>query len=169
MMLTKVRLGLLLLVVAQPAFAQTRGDIDPFLPGNFFSVTSQKPSLMRPPVDPVLSDDVPTLDQVRLIPSLKGEQNKQISAMFELYRSEIKPLQSQLKDARKALSDAKKAKTVPSDGSDSTLAQLQKTESDIAQTIKERRLRLSNDLKTIVSAEQMAELQKIRRGELIGD
>ncbi|MBK9772467.1 MAG: hypothetical protein IPP57_16890 [Candidatus Obscuribacter sp.] len=55
-----------------------------------------------------MSDDVPTLDQVRLIPSLKGEQNKKVSTLFELYRAELKPLQSQLKDARKALSDAKR-------------------------------------------------------------
>lgn len=177
-MLTKLGPALLLLMVALPASAQIRVDIDPFLPGNFFSVASQKPSLVRPPVDPVMSDDVPTLDQVRLIPSLKGEQNKKVSTLFELYRAELKPLQSQLKDARKALSDAKKIKptknqkTIKNDSvdvSDVTLAQLQKAESDIVQTIKERRLRLLNELKTIVSTEQLTELQKIRRGELIGE
>lgn len=169
-MLTKVGPAFLLMMVALPASAQMRVDIDPFLPGNFFSVASQKPSLVRPPVDPVMSDDVPTLDQVRLIPSLKGEQNKKVSALFELYRAELKPLQSQLKDARKALSEAKKtkpAKNTSVDVSDVTLAQLQKNEAEIAQAVKERRLKLLTELKEIVSAEQLAELQKIRSGQLI--
>ncbi|MBK9772468.1 MAG: hypothetical protein IPP57_16895 [Candidatus Obscuribacter sp.] len=46
-MLTKLGPALLLTLVALPASAQIRVDIDPFLPGNFFSVASQKPSLVR--------------------------------------------------------------------------------------------------------------------------
>ncbi|MBK9203927.1 MAG: hypothetical protein IPL73_16140 [Candidatus Obscuribacter sp.] len=42
-MLTKLGPALLLTLVALPASAQIQVDIDPFLPGNFFSVASQKP------------------------------------------------------------------------------------------------------------------------------
>ncbi len=158
--------SLMLLVFAGDCGATDKVDV--FLPGNFFSVASQTPSLVRAPVDPVMADDLPTLDQVRLIPSLKGDQNKQVSAMFELYRSEIKPLQVELKAARTALNDAKKVKKPEAmDSTDVTIEQLSKAESLVAQSIKDRRFKLLTELKGIVSESQLAELQKIRRGELI--
>ncbi|MDP3508137.1 MAG: hypothetical protein Q8T09_09120 [Candidatus Melainabacteria bacterium] len=80
----------------------------PFAVGNFFSASAAaavKPSVEKRagPKDAIgqaLTDHNPTLEQVRLIPSLDGPQRKQVNDLFNVYRSDLKLLNEQLRPLR---------------------------------------------------------------------
>lgn len=93
----------------------------PFAVGNFFSASAAaavKPSVEKRPgpkdmIGQQLVDANPTLEQVRLIPSLDGPQRKQVNELFNVYRSDLKLLNEQLRPLReefKARSKSEKEK-----------------------------------------------------------
>jgi hypothetical protein len=64
-----------------------------------------KPSVEKRPgpkdvIGQQLVDANPTLEQVRLIPSLDGPQRKQVNELFNVYRSDLKLLNEQLRPLR---------------------------------------------------------------------
>jgi hypothetical protein len=89
----------------------------PFAVGNFFSASAAaavKPSVEKRagPKDAIgreLADHNPTLEQVRLIPSLDGPQRKQVGDLFNVYRSDLKVLNEQLRPLREEFKTRLKA------------------------------------------------------------
>ena len=108
--------ALLLLIICLSPFGQVEAlaksisvhSRSPFAVGNFFSASAAaavKPSVEKRPgpkdvIGQQLVDANPTLEQVRLIPSLDGPQRKQVNELFNVYRSDLKLLNEQLRPLR---------------------------------------------------------------------
>ena len=108
--------ALLLLIICLSAYGQGEAlaksisvhSRSPFAVGNFFSASAAaavKPSVEKRPgpkdvIGQQLVDANPTLEQVRLIPSLDGPQRKQVNELFNVYRSDLKLLNEQLRPLR---------------------------------------------------------------------
>ncbi len=94
--------------INQGSSPSTRHPTSPFAVGNFFSASAAaavKPSVEKRPgpkdvIGQQLVDANPTLEQVRLIPSLDGPQRKQVNELFNVYRSDLKLLNEQLRPLR---------------------------------------------------------------------
>lgn len=175
----------------------------PFAVGNFFSASAAaavKPSVEKRagPKDAIgqaLADHNPTLEQVRLIPSLDGPQRKQINDLFNVYRSDLKLLNEQLRPLREEFkarlkSDKDKFEKERQDGeklvqtkSEPLLAKSAKylaepvmfvpakEEEDAAiaavvDKIKVRQIEFTQALSKIVSPAQMLELEQLKRGKV---
>ncbi len=94
--------------INQESSPKARHSASPFAVGNFFSASAAaavKPSVEKRPgpkdvIGQQLVDANPTLEQVRLIPSLDGPQRKQVNELFNVYRSDLKLLNEQLRPLR---------------------------------------------------------------------
>lgn len=131
---------------------------DPFLPGNFFSPLPGKrsaPAFTKKPVSLEDGPAVPTIDQIRLIPSLTGEQNKKVSVFFETFRPDMKALADKLKAIK---SDMAKSEDIKKEES-----------GKIKEEQKARRQRLLDEIKTVVTEGQMDELSRLKQGEVFSN
>lgn len=128
---------------------------DVFLPGNFFSPEPGKksaPAFTRKPANAEDGPSVPTIDQIRLIPSLSAEQNKKVSAFFETFRPDMKELNEKLKSIK---NDATKSEEIKKE----------ETEKIKVEQIA-RRQRLLDEIKSVVTDAQMNELARLKQGEV---
>lgn len=160
----------------QESSPQVNHPASPFAVGNFFSASAAaavKPSVeKRPgPKDAIgieLVDPNPTLEQVKLIPSLDGTQRKQINEIFNVYRSDLKVLSEQLRPLRAEFKTRLKAEK---EKLGQTKADLPKEEEDlpireVVGKIKVRQMELTQALGKVVTAAQMLELEQLRRGKV---
>lgn len=163
----------------------------PFAVGNFFSASAAaavKPSVEKRagPKDAIgqaLADHNPTLEQVRLIPSLDGPQRKQVGDLFNVYRSDLKVFNEQLRPLREEFKSRLKVEKekldkekqdrqkLAQDKTEPTKIELPKEEDDAAITaivdkIKVRQIEFTQALSKIVSPAQMLELEQLRRGKV---
>jgi len=162
--------------INQESSQQVNKPASPFAVGNFFSASAAaavKPSVeKRPgPKDAIgieLVDPNPTLEQVKLIPSLDGTQRKQINELFNVYRSDLKVLSEQLRPLRAEFKTRLKAEK---EKLGQTKADLPKEEEDlpireVVGKIKVRQIELTQALGKVVTAAQMLELEQLRRGKV---
>lgn len=175
--------------------------VSPFAVGNFFSASAAaavKPSVEKRagPKDAIgqaLADHNPTLEQVRLIPSLDGPQRKQINDLFNVYRSDLKLLNEQLRplreefksrlkvekekldkekqDRQKLALDKTEPAKIESARIEPVKVELPKEEDDAAiaavvDKIKVRQIEFTQALSKIVSPAQMLELEQLKRGKV---
>lgn len=163
----------------------------PFAVGNFFSASAAaavKPSVEKRagPKDAIgqaLADHNPTLEQVRLIPSLDGPQRKQVGDLFNVYRSDLKVFNEQLRPLREEFKSRLKVEKekldkekqdrqkLAQDKTEPTKIELPKEEDDaaiaaIVDKIKVRQIEFTQALSKIVSPAQMLELEQLRRGKV---
>lgn len=201
--------ALLLLIFCLSSFGQVEAlaksisvhSRSPFAVGNFFSASAAaavKPSVEKRPgpkdvIGQQLVDANPTLEQVRLIPSLDGPQRKQVNELFNVYRSDLKLLNEQLRPLReefKARLKSEKEKFDKEKQDRDKLAKEKlakekqepikaepakfvpaKEEEDAAiiavvGKIKERQNQFTEALNKVVSPAQMLELEQLRRGKV---
>jgi len=201
--------ALLLLIFCLSSFGQVEAlaksisvhSRSPFAVGNFFSASAAaavKPSVEKRPgpkdvIGQQLVDANPTLEQVRLIPSLDGPQRKQVNELFNVYRSDLKLLNEQLRPLReefKARLKSEKEKFDKEKQARDNLAKDKlakekqepikaepakfvpaKEEEDAAiiavvGKIKERQNQFTEALNKVVSPAQMLELEQLRRGKV---
>lgn len=137
-----------LLLVLCAAQSQSR---DVFMPDNFFA-GGQVPRLMRKASQATF----PTLEQLRLVPTLSGEQQKSLRPLYDNYRSEIKQLEQELKDARVKEKETKALPEV-SAVARCTLA------------VETRRAKMKEDIEAIVTPEQFNLLDEMKKGVDIVD
>ncbi|CAN5339019.1 hypothetical protein BH11CYA1_BH11CYA1_26580 [soil metagenome] len=156
----------------------------PFAVGNFFSASAAaavKPSVEKRPgpkdaIGSLLVDLNPTLEQVRLIPSLDGPQRKQVGDLYNVYRSDLKLLNDQLRPLREEFRTRLKSEKEKLDKEKIARAPfekpvLPKEEEDpiIRETvdkIKAKQLEFTQALSKIVTPAQMLELEQLRRGKV---
>lgn len=188
---------------AVDVISQKANTPSPFAVGNFFSAgaaAAVKPSVEKRagPKDAIgqaLADHNPTLEQVRLIPSLDGPQRKQINDLFNVYRSDLKLLNEQLRPLReefkarlksdkdkfeKERQDGEKLVQTKSENERAESAKFRaeparfvpaKEEEDaaiaaIVAKIKERQNQFTQALSKVVSPAQMLELEQLKRGKV---
>ena len=186
---------------AASVISQKPNTPSPFAVGNFFSASAAaavKPSVEKRagPKDAIgqaLADHNPTLEQVRLIPSLDGPQRKQINDLFNVYRSDLKLLNEQLRplreefkarlkvekekldkekqDRQKLALDKTEPAKIESARIEPVKVELPKEEDDaaiaaIVDKIKVRQIEFTQALSKIVSPAQMLELEQLRRGKV---
>lgn len=188
---------------AVDVISQKANTPSPFAVGNFFSAgaaAAVKPSVEKRagPKDAIgqaLADHNPTLEQVRLIPSLDGPQRKQINDLFNVYRSDLKLLNEQLRPLReefkarlksdkdkfeKERQDGEKLVQTKSENERAEPAKFRaeparfvpaKEEEDaaiaaIVAKIKERQNQFTQALSKVVSPAQMLELEQLKRGKV---
>lgn len=187
--------------INQESSLKARHSASPFAVGNFFSASAAaavKPSVEKRPgpkdvIGQQLVDANPTLEQVRLIPSLDGPQRKQVNELFNVYRSDLKLLNEQLRPLReefKARLKSEKEKFDKEKQARDNLAKDKlakekqepikaepakfvpaKEEEDAAiiavvGKIKERQNQFTEALNKVVSPAQMLELEQLRRGKV---
>lgn len=187
--------------INQESSLKARHSASPFAVGNFFSASAAaavKPSVEKRPgpkdvIGQQLVDANPTLEQVRLIPSLDGPQRKQVNELFNVYRSDLKLLNEQLRPLReefKARLKSEKEKFDKEKQDRDKLAKEKlakekqepikaesakfvpaKEEEDAAiiavvGKIKERQNQFTEALNKVVSPAQMLELEQLRRGKV---
>jgi hypothetical protein len=151
----------------------------PFAVGNFFSASAAaavKPSVEKRPgpkdvIGQQLVDANPTLEQVRLIPSLDGPQRKQVNELFNVYRSDLKLLNEQLRPLREEFKARLKSEKEKFDKEKQAKFVPAKEEEDAAiaavvSKIKERQNQFTEALSKVVSPVQMLELEQLRRGKV---
>lgn len=173
----------------------------PFAVGNFFSASAAaavKPSVEKRagPKDAIgqaLADQNPTLEQVRLIPSLDGPQRKQVNDLFNVYRSDLKLLNEQLRplreefksrlkvekekldkekqDRQKLALDKTEPAKIESARIEPVKVELPKEEEDsaiaaVVDKIKVRQIEFTQALSKVVSPAQMLELEQLKRGKV---
>lgn len=187
--------------INQESSLKARHSASPFAVGNFFSASAAaavKPSVEKRPgpkdvIGQQLVDANPTLEQVRLIPSLDGPQRKQVNELFNVYRSDLKLLNEQLRPLREEFKARLKSEKEKFDKdkqdrdklAKETLAKEKqepikaesakfvpaKEEEDAAiiavvGKIKERQNQFTEALNKVVSPAQMLELEQLRRGKV---
>lgn len=129
-----------------------------FLPGNFFSPEPGKrtaPAFTKKPLPAEDGPPLPTIDQIRLIPSLSGEQNKKVSVFFETFRPDMKELNERLKALK---TDKEKSEEVK-----------MKETLKIKEEQKARRQRLLDEIKSVVTEGQLDELSRLKQGEVFSN
>ena len=186
---------------AASVISQKPNTPSPFAVGNFFSASAAaavKPSVEKRagPKDAIgqaLADHNPTLEQVRLIPSLDGSQRKQVNDLFNVYRSDLKLLNEQLRplreefksrlkvekekldkekqDRQKLALDKTEPAKIESARIEPVKVELPKEEDDsaiaaIVDKIKVRQIEFTQALSKIVSPAQMLELEQLKRGKV---
>ncbi len=154
-MAKSIFLTLLVILLFYAAGANAAEYSDVFLPGNFFSPEPGKksaPAFTKKPANAEDGPSVPTIDQIRLIPSLTGEQNKKVSVFFETFRPDMKELNEKLKSIK---NDATKTEELKKE----------ETEKIKAEQVA-RRQRLLDEIKTVVTDAQMNELARLKQGEV---
>jgi hypothetical protein len=186
---------------AASVISQKPNTPSPFAVGNFFSASAAaavKPSVEKRagPKDAIgqaLADHNPTLEQVRLIPSLDGPQRKQVNDLFNVYRSDLKLLNEQLRplreefksrlkvekekldkekqDRQKLALDKTEPAKIESARIEPVKVELPKEEDDsaiaaIVDKIKVRQIEFTQALSKIVSPAQMLELEQLKRGKV---
>jgi hypothetical protein len=141
--------------------------------GNFFSASAAdqaRPAVARRPApsDPVARELVevnPTIEQMRLIPSLNAAQLKQLNPLFNVYRTDMKALKEQLKALRLDFKMRLAAKN-----NQEKLPPLKEAEDPaivvVLEQVKARRQKMTDDIAAIVSVKQMEELEAIKRGKV---
>lgn len=187
--------------INQESSLKARHSASPFAVGNFFSASAAaavKPSVEKRPgpkdvIGQQLVDANPTLEQVRLIPSLDGPQRKQVNELFNVYRSDLKLLNEQLRPLREEFKARLKSEKEKFDKEKQARDNLvrdklakekqepikaepakfvpAKEEEDAAiiavvGKIKERQNQFTEALNKVVSPAQMLELEQLRRGKV---
>jgi hypothetical protein len=165
--------------INQESSPKARHSRSPFAVGNFFSASAAaavKPSVEKRPgpkdvIGQQLVDANPTLEQVRLIPSLDGPQRKQVNELFNVYRSDLKLLNEQLRPLRDEFKARLKSEKEKFDKEKQAKFVPAKEEEDVAiaavvAKIKERQNQFTQALSKVVSPTQMLELEQLRRGKV---
>ncbi len=110
-----------------------------FLPGNFFTPLAESaPAVKR---KPSVAGEPPSLDQLKLIESLTADQNKRLNDLYKSYKDDIAALKAELK--------------VNTDASAKAALQAR---------ISLRQNALTAALKEVVTSEQLAELERKKKG-----
>ncbi len=146
-----------------------------FARGNFFSDSAAAavvPSVDKRPgpgddIGKMLIDPNPTLEQMRLIPSLEEAQRKELNEFFNIYRSDLKAVREQLSEQRKEFKATLATKMASGVAPDP----MPKEENDPAislliDQIKIRQEHFTEVLKRIVRPAQMEELEQLKRGKV---
>ncbi len=142
-----------------------------FAVGNFFSATAA--AAVLPSVDKragpsdaigkILIDPNPSLEQVRLIPSLDATQRKAVGEFFNVYRSDVRVVREQLSEKRKAfkakLTAEIAAAPVPKEEEDPAILEL-------IQQIKTKQEHFTVLLQRVIRPEQLQELEQLKRGKV---
>lgn len=148
-----------------------------FAPGNFFSAAAADkavnagadngPAVARRPapsdfISKELVDSNPTIEQLRLIPSLSASQLKQLNMLFNIYRTDMKTLREELKalrlDFKSKMQSRLQNESIKEADDQAILTLLNR--------FKERREKMTADIAAIVSGSQLLELEAIKRGKV---
>lgn len=182
--------------INQESSLKARHSASPFAVGNFFSASAAaavKPSVEKRPgpkdvIGQQIVDANPTLEQVRLIPSLDGPQRKQVNELFNVYRSDLKLLNEQLRPLREEFKARLKSEKEKFDKEKQDRDKLAKEKQEpikaesakfvpakeeedaaiiaVVGKIKERQNQFTEALNKVVSPAQMLELEQLRRGKV---
>jgi len=117
----------------------------------------------------------PELEQLRLIPSLKGKQREEALKSYERCRTELQPLMAEFNDVRKQMNASLTEKMLSSEVPQMEMNTKQR-DFDLLlkgramiQNLRSKRLANWEELQKKLTAQQIEELEKLKAGDLPPD